>query len=241
MPKVAINYSMKDDPPILVAFTGNKNKIKEITRIIGHENFLSVDIDVEEIQAVSVEKVASRKIIDSYNDLMKTPLVLKNLDGKVVNENPLRGRRVICFVEDTGLGFKNEGEYKNEWYPGALIKFYYRSKGNETIASTNLGSPAKITTCIGVLYEGLKEPIVFCAKLEANVVKPRGEHGFDFDFILELPSGKTFAELTPEEKDQHSPRGNAIRELANHLKEQGIDVADLSDESRYGDRHLVLR
>ncbi len=54
---------------------------------------------------------------------------------------------------------------------------------------------------------------------------PRGEDGFGYDplFIVEggLPgAGKTFAELTGEEKDAVSHRGNALRVFSARLREK---------------------
>lgn len=48
---------------------------------------------------------------------------------------------------------------------------------------------------------------------------PRGEHGFGYDPLFYYPPlGKTFAELTVEEKSQVSHRGKALRELRNEFK-----------------------
>lgn len=50
--------------------------------------------------------------------------------------------------------------------------------------------------------------------------KPRGEGGFGYDPIFEVEgTGKTMAELRPEEKNAVSHRGRAIREFALKLKE----------------------
>ena len=54
---------------------------------------------------------------------------------------------------------------------------------------------------------------------------PRGEDGFGYDplFIVDggLPgAGKTFAELTGEEKDAVSHRGNALRVFSARLREK---------------------
>lgn len=46
---------------------------------------------------------------------------------------------------------------------------------------------------------------------------PRGEHGFGFDPVFELPGGKTMAELDHHQKSEISHRGKAFRELARHL------------------------
>lgn len=44
--------------------------------------------------------------------------------------------------------------------------------------------------------------------------EPRGEGGFGYDPVFFFPPlGKTFAELSPQEKNQHSHRGRAFRNL----------------------------
>jgi len=43
---------------------------------------------------------------------------------------------------------------------------------------------------------------------------PRGAQGFGYDPLLELPDGRTAAELTPEEKNARSHRGAAARAIA---------------------------
>lgn len=53
--------------------------------------------------------------------------------------------------------------------------------------------------------------------------EPRGENGFGYDplFYYE-PFGRTFAELTSEEKNRISHRGTAMRRLAEKLRESGL-------------------
>ena len=46
---------------------------------------------------------------------------------------------------------------------------------------------------------------------------PRGSNGFGYDPLLVLTDGRTSAELTPEEKNARSHRGNALRTLARCL------------------------
>ena len=62
------------------------------------------------------------------------------------------------------------------------------------------------------LYRGEVEGYI----LEA----PRGEGGFGYDPLFYLPEvGKTFAEMSPEEKAHHSHRGKALRALLEAWKE----------------------
>ncbi len=45
----------------------------------------------------------------------------------------------------------------------------------------------------------------------------RGQNGFGYDPIFEVEGGRTFAELSPEEKDTISHRGMALRQFKDHL------------------------
>lgn len=48
---------------------------------------------------------------------------------------------------------------------------------------------------------------------------PAGDGGFGYDPVFVVEGGKTFAELSAEEKDAVSHRGNALRKLKTALKE----------------------
>ncbi|MGF1566492.1 MAG: RdgB/HAM1 family non-canonical purine NTP pyrophosphatase [Nodosilinea sp.] len=53
---------------------------------------------------------------------------------------------------------------------------------------------------------------------------PRGNQGFGYDPIFYLPAlGKTFAELSPSEKDIHSHRGVAFRQIMPALVGLALD------------------
>lgn len=47
--------------------------------------------------------------------------------------------------------------------------------------------------------------------------EPRGTNGFGYDPLLVLPDGRTSAELTPEEKNARSHRGQALRALVSRM------------------------
>ena len=52
--------------------------------------------------------------------------------------------------------------------------------------------------------------------------EPRGENGFGYDPIFYYPPfGKTTAEMSPEEKNRVSHRGNALRMFYDKMKEAG--------------------
>ena len=50
--------------------------------------------------------------------------------------------------------------------------------------------------------------------------EPKGNGGFGYDPVFLTESGKSFAQLTPEEKDKLSHRGKALRLLYDKLSEQ---------------------
>lgn len=51
-------------------------------------------------------------------------------------------------------------------------------------------------------------------------LEPRGENGFGFDPVFLVPeTGKTLAELTPDEKNAVSHRGNALRDFEKKLRD----------------------
>lgn len=58
-------------------------------------------------------------------------------------------------------------------------------------------------------------PLVYRAEVDGEIVEPRdGGGGFGYDPLFLLPEvGRTFAELSPEEKHRRSHRGLAVRAL----------------------------
>ena len=60
--------------------------------------------------------------------------------------------------------------------------------------------------------------IIGRGEIEGKIAKsPRGENGFGFDPIFELENGKTYAELTKEEKNKISHRKRALENLKKQL------------------------
>ena len=52
-------------------------------------------------------------------------------------------------------------------------------------------------------------------------LEPRGSAGFGYDPVFEVPDlRKTFAEISPEEKNRRSHRGRALAMLQDFFREQ---------------------
>lgn len=75
--------------------------------------------------------------------------------------------------------------------------------------------------CVLALAERGALRAVFSDAVEGELLEaPRGAGGFGYDPVFFYPPlGKTFAELSPEEKNQHSHRGRAFRKLLGFLAE----------------------
>lgn len=75
---------------------------------------------------------------------------------------------------------------------------------------------------IACVFPNGDEPITAEGRAEGEILKERvGDGGFGYDPLFYFPSlGKTFAELTPDEKNAVSHRGNAIKAFAAELKKR---------------------
>jgi XTP/dITP diphosphohydrolase len=79
---------------------------------------------------------------------------------------------------------------------------------------------ARFTCVIGTASPSGRDEQGFEGSLKGVITEsPRGEGGFGYDPIFEIPgTGRTLAEFTPEEKNKISHRGEALKELREYLK-----------------------
>jgi len=171
----------------LTFITSSENKLNEVTRLLGRP-LARASLLLEEIQEIALEPVVAHKARHAY----------AQIHGPVL-------------VEDTGLAFA-------VWngLPGALVKWFLSSLGNDGLCrlmqkETNRAATA--TTMFGY-YDGTLYH-AFSGSVEGIVVThPRGTQGFGWDAIFQpLGSERTFAEMTPEEKDRFSMRRLALEQL----------------------------
>ena len=187
----------------LAIVTGNANKVAQIAKHLEHP-IEQIDVDLPEIQAVRVEDVIEAKAREAFRQV----------------------RRPVI-VEDTGLAFE-------AWngLPGALIKWFLESMGNEGICKMLNGFDNRrvvAQTCIG-FYDGDasgSEFVAFSGFASGVVpVEPRGTLGFGWDAIFQ-PEGstKTFAEMTPDEVRTVDMRRDAALGLKGYLDHQNLRLA----------------
>jgi XTP/dITP diphosphohydrolase len=74
--------------------------------------------------------------------------------------------------------------------------------------------------CVATLVEGDGEARSFRGEAPGLIVdEPRGSGGFGYDpHVLEPETGRTFAEMPPDEKNRRSHRGAAFRALGAELR-----------------------
>jgi XTP/dITP diphosphohydrolase len=85
--------------------------------------------------------------------------------------------------------------------------------------------------CVAALDTGEgEEPRTFSGTAEGLILgDPRGRGGFGYDPIFfDQRSGKSFAELTPPEKDGISHRGAAFRALGHYLSSSTLEGGEAS-------------
>jgi non-canonical purine NTP pyrophosphatase (RdgB/HAM1 family) len=175
----------------LILVSTNPNKGIEAERILG-QPVLRVSLTLPEIQAATVEEITRYKLETAKSKGYK---------------------RLI--VEDVSLGFDELGNF-----PGPYVRWLLEAAGGKGLAAIAYAlnnRAARAQCCVGY-WDGSKVRIFLGETQGEILVKPRGERTFGWDAWFQ-PEGlqKTFAELTPEEKDAVSHRGRAYRKLMEHL------------------------
>ncbi len=180
------------DTRTLTLVTSNPHKALEAQRILGIP-LIRISLTLPEIQATRVEEIARHKLEAAramgYRDLI---------------------------VEDVSLGFDELGNF-----PGPYIRWLLEAAGGAGLAAIAgaLRSRTARAECCIAHWDG-QDVRVFLGETNGEIVaEPRGAGQFGWDaWFQPHGSAKTFAEMTPEEKDSVSHRGKAYRQLAESLR-----------------------
>lgn len=192
---------------ILIAATRNKNKFKEITKILRGSGIR----------------------LKSLNDLPPVPEVVEN--GRTLEANAIKKAVTISKIfgapalsDDSGLFVHALGGK-----PGVRSARYASPKGDYAANNSKLlkalnpfkGQQRKayFATTIALAWPG-QAPITFTGKLSGKIISEnRGTNGFGYDPVF-VPRGytKTLAEMTITEKNQLSHRSRALAKILNYLR-----------------------
>lgn len=185
----------------MILATNNKGKLEEIRKILSDYKIYSlkdknINVDVEEDK-------------DSFlgNAMKKAKEIYEISHEETIADDS--GLCINCLDGFPGvmthrfLGDDATDRMRNEYLINEVNKYEDRS--------------AQVV-CNLVYYDGEKE-IVGEGILKGFISKEcRGNNGFGFDEIFELPNGLTLAELSSDEKNSVSARSLAINDLKKKLK-----------------------
>lgn len=195
----------------MIFATGNENKMVEIREILG-------DLPLE---ILSMKQAGIRADIEE--------------NGTSFEENALIKAREVCrlagemvLADDSGL----EIDYLNG-EPGIYSARYMGENTSYRVKNKNLmerleGVPnekrtARFVCAIAAVFPDGKELVVRGTVEGIIGYEERGENGFGYDPIFYLPErGLTTAELPPEEKNNVSHRGNALRSMKALLEKEHL-------------------
>ena len=187
----------------IIFATGNQNKMKEIKMILSDLGMeilsmkeAGIDVDVEENGTTFEE-----------NALIKARAIAECLPSDII------------LADDSGL----EIDYLNK-EPGIYSARYAGKDTSYDIKNQMLidrldGVPdekrtARFVCAIAAVFPDGTEEVV-CEAMEGRIgYKIAGANGFGYDPIFYLPEfGMTSAEITPEQKNEVSHRGKALRSM----------------------------
>lgn len=192
---------------ILVAASNNNGKIREIKEIFNDYDILSIS---------EMEKKLGKKIIVTENQMTFS----ENAREKVNCLYQEIGEDYICIGDDSGIsidaldGFP--GVHTARWMNADdHIKNLELLKRLENISKNK--RQCHYTTVIAIKGKEIDKTFEYTLDgiISLNV---RGNNGFGFDEIFELPNGKTLAEITMKEKLELSPRRKALDMAIEYLK-----------------------
>jgi inosine triphosphate pyrophosphatase len=184
--------------PTVTFVTGNKNKLLEVQKIMGTDlpiRIVNQKVDLPELQGDPLE-IAKEKC----------RIAAKQVDG-------------ACFTEDTCLCFN-----AMHGMPGPYIKWFLESCGHDGLNKMLVGFgdfSAYAQTIVAYTMGPGEEIYVFDGRTNGKIVPARGPLDFGWDPIFEPEEGKgkTYAEMTKEEKNAISHRGRSLEKFRLFLLE----------------------
>lgn len=176
-------------------------------------------VDALSSTSFSVEMLPSFESLRPFEE--NAPTFGENALGKALYYSQLNDG--IVFADDSGLVVPALGGapgVQSARYAGPDASSADRmSKLLKELASTPRQERGAYFCCVIAMVRQGRPIAAISNRADGEILDvPRGTGGFGYDPIFYLPGlGKTFAELTPEEKNVHSHRGKAFRRMLSLL------------------------
>ena len=202
----------------LLVASRSQGKMREIRRILAD----MPDLEILDLDAAGVPYDPREEELEPFDTFEE------NAVSKAIYFADKTGLYTVA--DDSGLMVDalngGPGVRTKRFAPGEDLEGEDRDQANnafllERMAGVPEDQRGARYVCVAALVVGSADPRVFRGEAPGRVLTaPRGTGGFGYDpIILDETSGKAFAELTPEEKNDRSHRGKAFRALGDFLKE----------------------
>lgn len=195
-----------NQPPRLVLASSNRGKLREYREMAAGSG-------------ISVDLLANFRDIPAFDE--SAPTFAENAAGKALHYS--RYTSDLVLADDSGLVVPALGGAPGVHSArfagaGASDEDRYRKLLGEMEGRDGNERRARFVCVVAVAREG-KSLLVVSDRAEGVLTtEPRGDGGFGYDPIFLFPElGRTFAELTSEEKNAYSHRGKAFRKAVKLL------------------------
>ena len=198
---------MPDRRRLLLA-TNNPGKVREFRRLLSDAPFevvtpedIGISLDVEETGSTYAENAALKA-----RAFAEAGACLALADDSGIEVDALRGGPGMYSARYGGPGLDDVGRT-------ALLL-----RELEGVEPARRG--ARYRAVVAVAWPGAGEPRFFEGVQEGSIgFEPRGERGFGYDPVFLINSERVQAEISDEEKDAISHRGQAVRAALAWLRE----------------------
>lgn len=189
----------------IIFATGNRHKLEEAQQILGDKYTLKTPADF----GITEEIPETADTIEG-NALQKVQYIWDKV-------------HMPCFADDTGLfvdALDGAPGVRSARYAGEDKKAEDNVKKLLQEMDGRTDRSARFRCIVALMMDG--QPKMFEGKVEGVITtKPSGNGGFGYDPVFapeKYGNERTFSELTAQEKNEISHRGEAMRLLAEYLK-----------------------
>lgn len=187
----------------VIVATNNEGKLKEIKDIL------------KDYQLLSLKDVNCKVEVEEDKDTFEGNSLKKAQEISEIVQMP-------CIADDSGLCIDIYDGWPGVHTARFLGENATTKERNQYILEKmknlkGIDRKARVKCCI-TYYENGNYVVGKGEILGRIAEKPRGDNGFGFDEIFELEDGRTFAELSKEEKNQISHRRLALQDLLEKLE-----------------------